>query len=151
MGLVEQREGTEAGRLDAFVDGAFAFILTLLLIGGASIPDSAAKLLHAARQPTLREELLRAVAEWVLGSRPIEREAWGRLKGRVEAQGFGRFRDGVFETYAPYLDRDTIVTYRPSREDFRSLEPLIRQRNDAEGMFYFAVAAETPGVPFRWM
>lgn len=47
MGLVEQREGTEAGRLDAFVDGAFAFILALLLIGGASIPDSAAKLLHA--------------------------------------------------------------------------------------------------------
>jgi uncharacterized membrane protein len=47
MGLTEQREGIEAGRLDMFVDGAFAFILTLLLIGGESIPDSTDKLLLA--------------------------------------------------------------------------------------------------------
>lgn len=47
MSLTEQREGIEAGRLDMFVDGAFAFILTLLLIGGESIPDSTDKLLHA--------------------------------------------------------------------------------------------------------
>lgn len=46
MSLTEQREGIEAGRLDTFVDGAFAFILTLLLIGGESIPDSTGKLLH---------------------------------------------------------------------------------------------------------
>ena len=45
MSLTEQREGIEAGRLDMFVDGAFAFILTLLLIGGGSIPDSTDKLL----------------------------------------------------------------------------------------------------------
>ncbi len=45
MSLIEQREGVEAGRLDMFVDGAFAFILTLLLIGGESIPDSTGKLL----------------------------------------------------------------------------------------------------------
>lgn len=45
MSLNEQREGIEAGRLDMFVDGAFAFILTLLLIGGESIPDSTGKLL----------------------------------------------------------------------------------------------------------
>ncbi len=45
MSLTEQREGIEAGRLDMFVDGAFAFILTLLLIGGESIPDSTDKLL----------------------------------------------------------------------------------------------------------
>lgn len=45
MSLTEQREGIEAGRLDTFVDGAFAFILTLLLIGGDMIPDSTAKLL----------------------------------------------------------------------------------------------------------
>ena len=45
MSLTEQREGIEAGRLDMFVDGAFAFILTLLLIGGVSIPDSTDKLL----------------------------------------------------------------------------------------------------------
>jgi uncharacterized membrane protein len=47
MSWNEQREGIEAGRLDTFVDGAFAFTLTLLLIGGASIPDSTASLLRA--------------------------------------------------------------------------------------------------------
>lgn len=46
MNLTERREGIEAGRLDMFVDGAFAFILTLLLIGGDKIPDSADKLLY---------------------------------------------------------------------------------------------------------
>ncbi|SEI63953.1 TMEM175 family protein [Frateuria terrea] len=46
MSLTEQREGIEAGRLDMFVDGAFAFTLTLLVIGGDVVPDSAAALLH---------------------------------------------------------------------------------------------------------
>ena len=46
MSLTEQREGIEAGRLDMFVDGAFAFILTLLLIGGDKIPDTTDKLLY---------------------------------------------------------------------------------------------------------
>ncbi|SFK58250.1 TMEM175 family protein [Rhodanobacter glycinis] len=46
MSLVEHREGIEAGRLDMFVDGAFAFTLTLLVIGRDSIPASAAELLH---------------------------------------------------------------------------------------------------------
>lgn len=46
MSLVEHREGIEAGRLDMFVDGAFAFTLTLLAIGGDVIPNSADKLLH---------------------------------------------------------------------------------------------------------
>ena len=49
MSLVEQREGIEAGRLDMFVDGAFAFTLTLLAIGGESIPDSSGKLLQLLR------------------------------------------------------------------------------------------------------
>jgi len=49
MSFTEQREGIEAGRLDAFVDGAFAFTLTLLAIGGESIPDSSAKLLQLLR------------------------------------------------------------------------------------------------------
>ena len=39
--MVEHREGTEAARLDAFVDGAFAFTLTLLLIGGEGVPHDA--------------------------------------------------------------------------------------------------------------
>jgi uncharacterized membrane protein len=46
MSLIEHREGIEAGRLDMFVDGAFAFTLTLLAIGGDTIPNSAEKLLH---------------------------------------------------------------------------------------------------------
>ncbi len=46
MSLIEHREGIEAGRLDMFVDGAFAFTLTLLAIGGDGIPNSPEKLLH---------------------------------------------------------------------------------------------------------
>lgn len=46
MSLVEHREGIEAGRLDMFVDGAFAFTLTLLAIGGEAVPNTAEKLLH---------------------------------------------------------------------------------------------------------
>ena len=46
MSLTEQREGVAAGRLDMFVDGAFAFTLTLLVIGGDLVPDSAEALLH---------------------------------------------------------------------------------------------------------
>ncbi len=49
MSLTGQREGVEAGRLDAFVDGAFAFTLTLLAIGGDAIPDSSVKLMHLLR------------------------------------------------------------------------------------------------------
>lgn len=46
MSLAGQREGIEAGRLDMFVDGAFAFTLTLLVIGGDVVPDSAEALLR---------------------------------------------------------------------------------------------------------
>ena len=46
MGIIERREDIEAGRLDAFVDGAFAFTLTLLVIGGDAVPDSTATLLQ---------------------------------------------------------------------------------------------------------
>jgi len=46
MSDAEHREGIEAARLDAFVDGAFAFTLTLLLIGGEAVPRSTGELLH---------------------------------------------------------------------------------------------------------
>lgn len=46
MSFATHREGIEAGRLDMFVDGAFAFTLTLLAIGGETIPDTPPKLLH---------------------------------------------------------------------------------------------------------
>lgn len=49
MSLIERREGIEAGRLDMFVDGAFAFTLTLLAIGGDHIPDSSERLLQLLR------------------------------------------------------------------------------------------------------
>jgi uncharacterized membrane protein len=46
MSLTEQREGIEAGRLDMFVDGAFAFTLTLLVIGRDTIPHNTAELMR---------------------------------------------------------------------------------------------------------
>ncbi|KRF01963.1 transglutaminase [Frateuria sp. Soil773] len=49
MSVTEQREGIEAGRLDMFVDGAFAFTLTLLAIGGETIPDSGSRLVALLR------------------------------------------------------------------------------------------------------
>jgi hypothetical protein len=46
MSLTVHREGLEAGRLDIFVDGAFAFTLTLLAIGGAEIPNDVGRMVH---------------------------------------------------------------------------------------------------------
>ena len=46
MSLSERREGIAAGRLDMFVDGAFALTLTVLVIGGESTPRSSAELLR---------------------------------------------------------------------------------------------------------
>ncbi|HET9817554.1 MAG TPA: TMEM175 family protein [Rhodanobacteraceae bacterium] len=44
-----RRERTESARLDNFVDGAFAFAITLLVISGASLPKNVAALEHALR------------------------------------------------------------------------------------------------------
>jgi len=44
-----RRERTESARLDNFVDGAFAFAVTLLVISGASLPKDIATLEHALR------------------------------------------------------------------------------------------------------
>lgn len=46
MSVTVHREGLEAGRLDIFVDGAFAFTLTLLAIGGAEIPNDVGRMVH---------------------------------------------------------------------------------------------------------
>lgn len=46
MNLIEHREGIEAGRLDMFVDAAFAFALTLLVIGRDAVPSRVDELLH---------------------------------------------------------------------------------------------------------
>jgi len=44
-----RRERTESARLDNFVDGAFAFAITLLVISGASLPKDIATLEHPPR------------------------------------------------------------------------------------------------------
>ncbi|HKV65770.1 MAG TPA: TMEM175 family protein [Rhodanobacteraceae bacterium] len=44
-----RHERTESARLDNFVDGAFAFAITLLVISGASLPKDIAALEHALR------------------------------------------------------------------------------------------------------
>jgi hypothetical protein len=43
------REPAEGARLDNFVDGAFAFAITLLIISGGSLPRNVAALEHALR------------------------------------------------------------------------------------------------------
>ena len=47
--LETRQNRTESARLDNFVDGAFAFAITLLLISGASLPKNMAALEHALR------------------------------------------------------------------------------------------------------
>lgn len=49
MAMGSRRERTENARLDNFVDGAFAFAVTLLVISGASLPKDVAALEHALR------------------------------------------------------------------------------------------------------
>lgn len=44
-----RHERSESARLDNFVDGAFAFAITLLVISGANLPASVAALEHALR------------------------------------------------------------------------------------------------------
>jgi hypothetical protein len=95
----------------------------------------AAKLLHAARQPSIRDKLLRAVAEHVLGTQPFTDEQWRFLKERVVGQRFGSFQNSVFETYAPFLEEDRIVTFRPDLAAFLRLERVIKDHGDAEAMF----------------
>lgn len=48
-GAEARRARTENARLDNFVDGAFAFAVTLLVISGASLPKDVAALEHALR------------------------------------------------------------------------------------------------------
>ena len=112
MSLTEQREGIEAGRLDMFVDGAFAFILTLLLIGGESIPDSTGKLLdnapligRIAQDPILRDakiiaEPWDADGAYQVGS--FSKWRWAEWNGhyRDEVRRFWRGDDGMSGLFA---------------------------------------------------
>lgn len=103
---------------------------------------NAAKLLHTARQPRLQEDLLKTVAEEALGTQRIDDDQWHLLKKRLEDQRFGRFHHGFFETYAPYLEGDAIVTYHPSPDTFLRLEPIFQHLGDPEAMFYYGVAVD---------
>jgi hypothetical protein len=47
--LAAQHARRQSGRLDNFVDGAFAFAITLLVISGASLPRTVAALVEALR------------------------------------------------------------------------------------------------------
>lgn len=49
MAIEVRAERSESARLDAFVDGAFAFAITLLVISGASLPKNFAALEYALR------------------------------------------------------------------------------------------------------
>lgn len=48
--LEMRHERTESARLDNFVDGAFAFAITLLIISGGSLPKNVLALEHALRE-----------------------------------------------------------------------------------------------------
>lgn len=45
-----QRDQTESSRLDNFVDGAFAFAVTMLVVNGADIPRDTASLVDALKE-----------------------------------------------------------------------------------------------------
>lgn len=49
LALEAQHARRQSGRLDNFVDGAFAFAITLLVISGASLPRTVAALVEALR------------------------------------------------------------------------------------------------------
>jgi Endosomal/lysosomal potassium channel TMEM175 len=60
-----RRERTESARLDNFVDGAFAFAITLLVISGASLPRDVTALEHALRDiPAFAACFLQLVIFW---------------------------------------------------------------------------------------
>ncbi|HEY7809003.1 MAG TPA: hypothetical protein VIA98_01330 [Allosphingosinicella sp.] len=49
--MSEQSSGSALSRLDAFVDAAFAFALTLLVIGGGATPGTYGELERAVANP----------------------------------------------------------------------------------------------------
>jgi hypothetical protein len=73
-----------------------------------------AKLLYEARQPNLRAEILRAVAEEIRGAGRMSSETWDELVRRTQVEGFARFDDaGNLLTCRPYLEQ--CVLYKPSK------------------------------------
>jgi len=103
------------------------------------ILDSA-KLLHQARQPRLKEPIIRAVAERVRGRVTLSPETWEDLRQRTEEEGFGVFAEGEFRTYRPYLERPECIGFEPSKEEIAELIPILADQDDYEGIFYLGTA-----------
>ena len=97
-----------------------------------------AKLLHEARQPSLRAEILRAVAQEILGDEPISSDTWRALVRRTQEEGFARFDDAeTLLTYRPYVER--CVLYDPSEKEIADLQPILSRERDVSGLFYLGV------------
>ncbi|MGI8858232.1 MAG: tetratricopeptide repeat protein [Thermomicrobiales bacterium] len=108
----------------------------------------AAKLLYVARQPQLRESVLRAVSEQIIGDgRFLGRDVWDRLKRLTDEEAFGEFLDEgnvrVLRTYRPYLE--VCVAYQPTMPELRALTPVLQEERDGEGLFYLGVALNEHG------
>lgn len=94
-----------------------------------------AKLLYEARQPSLRAEILRTVAEEIRGTGRMSPETWDELVRRTQEEGFARFDDaGSLLTYRPYLEQ--CVSYKPSKKEIADLQPMLSRERDLDGLFY---------------
>jgi tetratricopeptide (TPR) repeat protein len=92
-----------------------------------------AKLLNQARLSSLREPILRNVAERVRGNASMSDETWDALRRRTQQEGFGRFdQEGLLRVYRPYLEQ--CVAYEPSRQDIDALLPILLEAEDATGL-----------------
>jgi hypothetical protein len=97
-----------------------------------------AKLLYEAQQPSLRAEILRAVAESIRGTGRISPETRDELVRRTQEEGFARFDDaGNLLIYPPYLEQ--CVSYKPSKEEILDLQPILSRERDLSGLFYLGV------------
>jgi len=110
----------------------------------------ATKLLYVARQPRLREPILRAVIEQVLDfdvlhGGVLAASVWDTLKRETIRLGFGDFSEGEFRTYRPYYEaidpgHPACVDFEPSQKDLAALLPILDANQDGEGLFYLALA-----------
>jgi len=106
--------------------------------GGVSMSRllDSAKLFYRAHLPMLPGALVKAAAERIRGSGPIDPEVWDSLVRRTSEEGFAQFDEetGDLLHYAPYLER--CVLYEPSRQDFESIAPLMQEAEDVVGLFF---------------
>lgn len=94
------------------------------------------KLLYKARLPAFPDALVRAVAERVRGTGPLDQETWETLLRRTREEGFVGLDDETraITFYAPYLER--CVLYEPPRRDFERLAQLVEASEDAIVLFF---------------